>query len=119
MAAPNIVNVSTITGKTTPLILTTSNQDIVTNAASSGKVYKINSLIVSNVNGSAAAQVTASIIRSSTAYMLASTIYVPANSTLVIISKDMTIYLEEGDVLRIIASANNYLHAVASYEIIS
>lgn len=119
MAAPNIVNVSVINGKTVPLILTTSNQDIVTNASNSGKVLKINSLVVANVNGSAAAQITASIIRSSTEYRIASTIFVPANSTLVVISKDAQIYLEEGDILRVVASANNYLHAVCSYESIS
>ena len=119
MAAPNIVNVASITGKTSPLILTTSNQDIVSNASSSGKVYKINSLSVANISGSAAAQVTVSLIRSSTEYKIASTIFVPANSTLVVISKDAQIYLEEGDALRVVASANSYLHAVCSYEIIS
>ena len=119
MAAPNIVTVSTITGKTSPLILTTSNQDILTNATGSGKLLKVNSLSAANVNGSAAAQVTVSLIRNSTEYRIASTIFVPANSTLVVISKDAQIYLEEGDSLRVVASANNYLHALCSYEIIS
>lgn len=119
MAAPNIVNVSTITGKTSVLLVTTANQDIVTNAVSSGRVLKLNSLSVSNVNGAAAAQVTVSLIRASTEYRIASTIFVPANSTLVVISKDAQLYLEEGDALRVVGSANNFLHAVCSYEIIS
>ena len=119
MAAPNIVNVSNITGKTAVALLTTSNIDMITNSSGSGKVFKVNSFIVSNVNGAAAAQVTVSLIRNSTEYKVASTIYVPANSTLVVLAKDAAFYMEEGDVLRAVASANNFLHAVASYESIS
>lgn len=119
MAAPNIVNVTNITGRTAVAILSTTSTDIITNAASSGKVFKINSLIVSNVNGASAAQVTASLIRSSTEYRIASTIFVPANSSIVLIAKDAGIYMEEGDILRVVASASNFLHALASYESIN
>jgi hypothetical protein len=45
MAAPNIVNVTTITGKANVVSLTDTNATaVVSNAASSGKVFKINSL---------------------------------------------------------------------------
>jgi hypothetical protein len=119
MAAPNIVSVSNITGKTAPLIVTTSVQSILSNSANSGKVFKVNTFMVSNVNGSASAQISLSLHRNSTEYKIASTIYVPANSTLILVSKDTSVYLEEGDELRVIASVNNYLHAVCSYESIS
>ena len=46
MAAPNIVNVATITGKTSVLTVTTSATAIVTNSAASGKVFKVNALYV-------------------------------------------------------------------------
>jgi len=117
MAAPNIVNVSTITGKTAVLAVTTSATAIVTNSAGSNKVFKVNALYVSNVDGTNAADVTADILRSGTAYRLASTISVPADATLDIIAK--AIYLEEGDALRLTASANSDLEAVCSYEEIS
>ena len=55
MAAPNIVSVSNITGKTAPLIVITSVQDILSNSANSGKVLKVNTFMVSNINGSASA----------------------------------------------------------------
>ena len=42
MAAPNIVNVSTITGKLAVQAVGTSATAIVTNSAASGQVYKIN-----------------------------------------------------------------------------
>ena len=117
MAAPNIVNVTTITGKTAVLAVTTSATAIVTNSAASGQVLKVNALYVSNVDGTNTADVNVDIFRSSTAYHIAKTVAVPADATLDVISK--SIYLEEGDTLRLTASANTRLEAVCSYEIIA
>jgi len=119
MAAPNLTNITTITGKTATQSIGTSASAIVTNSAASGKVYKINSLVVANIDGSNAADITADLYRSSTAYKMTSTIAVPANSTLVIITKETGIYLEEGDSLRLTASATGDLTAICSYEEIS
>lgn len=117
MAAPNIVNVATITGKTAVQAVGTSATAIVTNSAASGKVFKVNALYVANIDGTAAADITVDLFRSSTAYQIASTVTVPADSALDIISK--AIYLEEGDSLRCTASAAGDLTAVCSYEEIS
>jgi hypothetical protein len=117
MAAPNIVNVATITGKTAVQAVGTSATAIVTNSGSSGKVFKVNALYIANIDGSAAADITVDLFRSSTAYPIASTISVPADATLDIMSK--AIYLEEGDSLRCTASASGDLVAVCSYEEIS
>lgn len=118
MAAPNVVNVSSILGKTDVMNVTTTETAITTNSTSSNKLYKINSLIVSNVDGTNDADVSVDLFRSSTAYYLARTITVPADATLVVISKDMGIYLEEGDAIRCLASATGDLQALCSYEII-
>jgi hypothetical protein len=117
MAAPNIVNVATITGKTAVQAVTTSATAIVTNSAASGKVFKVNALYVSNVDGTNNAEINVDIYRSSTAYHIGKTIVVPADATLDVISK--AIYLEEGDSLRLTASADSDLEAVCSYEEIS
>jgi hypothetical protein len=119
MANPNIVNVTDIKGKTAVQAVGTSAVVIVENTAASGKVFKINSLVVANVDGTSSADITVDVFRSSVAYKIASTIAVPANSTLVVISKDTSIYLEEGDSLRCTASAADDLEAVCSYEEIS
>jgi hypothetical protein len=119
MAAPNIVAVTTIIGKTAVQAVTTSATAIVSNSAGSNKVFKINSLTIANVDGTNAADITVDHFRSSTARRLASTITVPADATLVVISKDTAIYLEEGDSLRCTASADGDLEAVCSYEEIS
>ena len=62
MANPNIVNVAAIYGNTsTTALSSTSATSIVSNASGSGKVYRINSLIVSNVDGTNAADITINI----------------------------------------------------------
>jgi hypothetical protein len=120
MANPNIVNVSTILGKVAGLAVTTSVTAIVSNGSSSGKIFKINSLIISNVDGTNAADITAEVYKNqSTSFYLAYTISVPADATLVVISKDTSIYLEENDSIRLTASANSDLQAICSYEEIS
>lgn len=117
MAAPNIVNVATITGKTAVQAVGTSASSIVSNSSSSGKVFKINALYVSNVDGTNNAEVNITILRSSTSYHIAKTLVVPADATIDVISK--AIYLEEGDALQLLANAASDLEAVCSYEEIS
>lgn len=117
MAAPNIVNVSTITGKTAVQAIGTSATAIVTNSSGSGKVIKINALYVSNVDGTNNADINVDLFRSSTAYHIAKTVIVPADASLDVLTKSL--YLEEGDALRLTASATGDLEAVCSYEEIS
>ena len=119
MANPNIVNVSDIRGKTSVQSVGTSATAIVSNTSASGIVIKINSLTVANIDGINSADITVDLFRSSTSYKIANTIAVPADSTLVVISKDTAIYLEEGDSLRCLASATGDLQAICSYEEIS
>ena len=74
MAAPNIVNVSTITAKTVGAALgTTLTTDILANAASSGKVFKINTIVVSNVDGTNSANVTVDYYNGSAGFKIANT----------------------------------------------
>ena len=110
MAAPNIVNVTSIFGRTAHLNLTTSSQSVVSNAANSNKVFKINTIIVANVDGSAAADVTVNYNNAGTNFAIASTISVPADSTLVVLDKASAIYLEENDSIQALASANGDFH---------
>lgn len=117
MANPNIATAANIYGRSQAAALSTSNTTLA-GAVASNRVYKVNSLIVSNVNGTAAADVTVFWYDSSaaTSYYLAYTIAVPADATLVVLSKDTQIYLEEGDYIQASASASSYLQATCSYE---
>jgi hypothetical protein len=117
MAAPNIANTTQIFGKTAVQSVGTSATAIVSNSAGSGKVLKVNALYLANIDGSVAVNVNVDLFRSSVAYNLAFTIAVPADATLDFLSK--SIYLEEGDDLRLTASATGDLQAICSYEEIS
>jgi hypothetical protein len=124
MAAPNIVNVSTITGKTAVVDLSSTNATaVVSNAASSGKVFKINSLYVSNVDGVNPANITIGIYSEDdiggTATEIVKTVAIPADATVVVIDKNSSIYLEEDKSIGATASAANDLKVVCSYEEIS
>ena len=117
MAAPNIISATSILGKTVAAALdTTTTTSLLANAASSNKLLKVNSVIVGNKDGSAAATVTISWYNGSTDFFIASTVNVPANSTLVVVGKDSPIYLEEGQSIRGGASANGDLDVIISYE---
>lgn len=117
MAAPNIVNVATITGKTAVQLVGNTAAAIISNAAGSGKVIKVNALYCGNVDTATAYDLTVDFYRSSVAYRIAPTVTISAKMTLDVLSK--FIYLEEGDSLRLTASAASKLEAIASYEEIS
>lgn len=125
MAAPNIVGVTTITAKTALVRLAnTSENTLVSNAASSGKVFKINNIIVANVDGTNAATITITLwdtatVGSTNGTKIAHTISVPPDSTLVALDKSAAIYLEEDRSIGVTASAADDLHVICSYEEIS
>jgi hypothetical protein len=124
VANPNIVNVTSIYGKSAVVDLTsTSATSVVSNAASSGKVFKINSLIVSNVDGTNAADITINYYSAAalggTATQIVSTVSVPADSSLVVIDKNTSFYLEEDKSIGATAGSANDLKVLISYEDIS
>jgi hypothetical protein len=124
VANPNIVNVTAIYGKSAVVDLTTTNATLVVeNTAASGKVLKINSLIISNVDGTNAADITVSLYSEDniggTASQIVSTVSVPADSSLVVIDKNTSIYLEEDKSIGATAGSASDLKVVVSYEEIS
>ena len=124
MAAPNIVNVSTIIGKSATVALTSTSQTtLVSNAASSGKVFKINMIQVANVDGTNACDVTVDMHSAAsgggTAYSLVATVSVGADSSLVALDKSTAIYLEEDRSITATAGTANDLEVIVSYEEIS
>ena len=120
MAAPNIVNVTSIIGKTVyDSDVGTGLTALLINAANSNKVFKINTIIAANIDGTNAADITVQVSTggsSSALFYLAKTISVPADSSLVITSKDTSFYLEEDRRIVAVASAAGDLSLMVSYE---
>lgn len=130
MANPNIVNVSAIYGTTTYYTPSgTTAVVLVPNAASSGQVFKINQIVVSNVT-STAANATVSIYTNGavaqgsapsggTAYPVISAVSVPGNASLIAVDKTTAIYLQEGTSISITSGTASSLTFSISYEVIS
>lgn len=117
MAAPNILNATSIYGKSMGAALsTTETTDILTCA--SDKVLRIKSILVSNVDGTnnAAATVYFYDNSASTRYALVKTVNVPADASLVVLGDSSILYLEEGDQIEAGASAASDLEIIIAYE---
>ncbi|NBW15723.1 MAG: hypothetical protein EBR82_47825 [Caulobacteraceae bacterium] len=130
MANPNIVAVTTIYGTTTYYTPSgTSAVVLLPNAASSGKVYKINQIVAANTTGTAAnatvsiytngAVAQGSAPSSGTAYPVVSAVSVPGNASLICVDKTTAIYLQEGTSITITSGTANALTFSISYEDIS
>ncbi len=124
MANPNIVNVTSILGKTTYITpANTSANVLLSNAASSGEVLKINQIVAANVDGTAAVDCTVTINTAAagggTAYPIVSTVSVPADASLIVADKTTAIYLEEDKSIVVTSGSANDLAFTISYEIIS
>ena len=121
MATPNIVGVTTIAGRTLPFSLSDTNvTTMISNAAASGKSIKVNMINVANDQGSSSADISifyhGAAAGGGTAYKIASTVAVPADSALVVVDKASSFYLEEDRSLTAQASAGGFLDVVVSYE---
>jgi hypothetical protein len=128
MANPNIVSVTSILGGNAGWNLSaTPSTTLMT--VGSGVIVKLNSIIVSNVDGTNAADVSVFIDGLGTGatgvtttgadptVYIAKTISVPADATLVLL--DTPVYMMEGDILKGGASAASDLDLLVSYEVIS
>lgn len=121
MANPNIVNVTAIYGDNSSVSLTTTNAtSLVSNAASSGKVYKVNTIMVSNIDGTNAVDITinkySQAALGGTAYQIASTISVPADATLIVLDKTTALYLKENESIGATAGTASKLVVTTSWE---
>ena len=131
MAAPNIASLTTITGKTTYFTPTgTTAVVLLPNAAASGNVFKINQIVVANVDGTNAVDATVSIYTNGavaqgsapsggTAFPIASTISVPADASLIVVDKTTGLYLEEGVSISITSGTASKLTFSVSYELMA
>jgi hypothetical protein len=122
MSAPNIILANTIYGKTELYAATGTLSNVIVNASGSGQVYKLNSVTYANGNANNV-PVWVQIHRGNpmVGYDLASSVTVPGYSSLVVVAKDTSIYLEEGDTLKCNVGSLGVgtTSVVVSYEMIS
>ena len=122
MTEPNIVNVTSIKGRSYLQLLkddaiTHTNADML--EADTNTLIKINSIIIASIDSSNACTIDVAINHHDHGrHYLANTVDLPAKSTLIVISKDSPIYLEEGDMLEARASADSDADICISFEIL-
>ena len=124
MANPNIVAVTSILGNTTYLTpANTSANVLLSNAASSGNVLKINQIVAANVNGTSAVDTTVAITNqddgAGTAFPIVSTVSVPADASLIVVDKTTAIYLMEDQSIVVTSGSADDIAYTISYEAIS
>ena len=131
MANPNILSANNLYGGTDYLTpSSTSTVVLLANAASSSKVYKIESIIAVNsstgsaANANVAIYTNGSVAQNSapsggTSYPIASSLSVPAAASMVITDKTTSFYLKENTSVTISSSVANSLTFVIAYEDIS
>jgi hypothetical protein len=124
MANPNIAAATSVIANNAQVSLTgTSATQLITNAASSGKIFLIDSIIVANVDGTNACDVTVTRFQSATntgtAFPIASTITVPADASIIIVGKDNPINLTEDESIYVTASVANDLVVDANWKELS
>jgi len=117
MAAPNLIQITSVFAKTTGTEIGTPVTIVASNPVSSNKSYKINTLYLSNIDNTTTARVSVDFFRGGTSFRLVDRMTVASGDTLVAISRDTAIYLEEGDSIRCYADRDGLIHAVTSFEI--
>jgi len=125
MAAPNVVNVALINANSnTQILSTTSEIGLLSNPASSGKVYKVNTIIAANkeVNQNAvnvSVNIWSAAALTGTAFPIAQFISVPGSSSLIVIDKNTSFYLQENQSIGIKSGVANGLSVLCSWDEIS
>jgi hypothetical protein len=123
MANLNIVSVASIlAGTTASLPANTTAFYIITNAASSGTVVKVNNVVISNTSNSAAfANVffNSAAVGAGTNIPVIQSVSVPANASLIAIDKSTSIYLTENTSLVVQSATSNALAFSTSFETLS
>ena len=130
MAAVNILNLTSIYGKTTYYVPSgTAAVVLLPNAAASSTVMKINEITATNTTGTAAtttvsiytngAVAQGSAPSGGTAYPIAGTISVPANAALIVSDKTTAFYLEEGVSISVTSGTASAITYTVSYELMA
>ena len=118
MAAPNIVSITTMTGKTEGVNnVNTSGSAMASNASASGKVFKVNALFVSNLTASDATvsvYYTEDVATTPVDYAVCLSVTIPAGTSLDVLQKPL--YIAEDQRVTVQAGTSNSLDAVISYE---
>jgi len=125
MANPNLASATSVFPNNAFVRLTTTSETlVVSNAASSNKVFLLDSLTVTNVDGTNACDITINVYAAATntgtaTKLGAHTLTVPAKASVIVIGTENKTALLEGQSIYAVASAADDLHIVGSWKELS
>ena len=125
MANPNLLGITNVTGVTTNILMGTSAvgtgfQTVLSNASSSGKVYKVITILATNkTDGNCTLDVNLNMqaAGAGSSTSLSDSMLVPANAGQIVVDKNTPIYVMENR--SIVAAATTDTDITISYEDIS
>jgi len=118
MAAPNLKQPVTITGKTGLYSATTTLASALSNGPTSNELLKVNVIRAANLT-SGTASVDITVFRSSVHTYVIKAATVAPNTSLIVLDKNEYLYLEEGDALHARANAVSTIDLTIHYERVS
>lgn len=116
MANPNMATITSVKGETAVLGNVLDSATTIVENVIPNSIYKISSLIISNIDSEYPYDVSVKFVRQNISYSLINTVAIPQDTSIVVLSKDVGIYLKEGDKIQLIASSSGKLQAICSYE---
>lgn len=120
MANPNELSATQVYGNNALVSPLTSATTVINNPASSGKIFKVNSILASCVNVDVTSQITLNIYSQDdlggTAYPIADEIVIPYRATLILVDTSSSVYLKEDQSIGAISGGNSEVNIVASWE---
>lgn len=124
MAAPNLVNVTSIIGKTNDVIIanTTGAFSVLSNALGSNQVFKVNTVTLANygtVTCNVSFNAYGNAALAGTVTPRANNISIPVGAVLTLVDKSATFYLEEDRSLGALSTVGNTVSVMISYEVLS
>ena len=118
MAAPNLVNTTSIIAKSAGGGVSNTIGTILQNLTGSNKLLKVNSITIANTTSNNTCHVSISMAAGNTTplFYLCKTVPIEQDNTLVVISKDYPIYMEENTNILAIAQFSADLTYSIGYE---
>jgi hypothetical protein len=115
MANPNLGAISGIFGKNVANINIGSSMTSVL-TAQSNRVYKVNTVLISNISDTQETVIGADIDKGSVQVSLVENVTIPIGASFTAIDRQIPVYLEEGESIRVKCNTAANVHVLVSYE---
>jgi hypothetical protein len=115
MANPNLAGISGIFGKTASNTAISTSPTVVL-TTESNRVYKINTILISNIDTANTVKIGVDMDAGSNQVKIIDNVNLPVGTSFTAIDKSIPVYLEENNSIRVTANLANHVNVLVSYE---